>query len=143
MIAKSADDVKGRARFPRRRSASAVTASAGVRGQCSLQRTSLQGFTHTVKVERVVKGKKVTLKVSEYYPPDTNAAFKILQAYDKKQAFREKTEVQSTFSWAEFVRQTDAYLAEKKAKAAAAQAQITIEGRAEPCDAQCRGGRAA
>ena len=29
-------------------------------------------------------------------PPDVNAAFKILQAYDKNQPFREKTEVKST-----------------------------------------------
>jgi len=65
-------------------------------------------------------------------PPDTNAAFKILQAYDP--AFREKAEVKSTFSWAELVRQTDAYLAAKKAKAAAA-AQIAIEGTVERRDA--------
>jgi hypothetical protein len=55
-------------------------------------------------------------------------AFKILQAYDP--AFREKTEVKSTFSWANFIAETDRYLAEKKAKAQS----ILIEGTAEPGD---------
>jgi hypothetical protein len=91
----------------------------------SLYRRAM-GFTHTVRVERLVRGKKVTLKVSEYYPPDTNAAFKILQAYDKQQAFREKTEVKSTFSWANLIAETDRYLESKKA--------TVIEGTAEPTD---------
>jgi len=87
------------------------------------------GFTY--KAEKVfANGRR--MQVTEYLPPDTNAAFKILRAYDP--AFREKTEVKSTFSWVAMIRQTDAYLAEKKAKAAAA-AQIAIEGTVGPRDA--------
>ena len=43
-------------------------------------------------------------------PPDVTAAFKMLQVYDKNQPFREKTEVKSTFSWANPIAPIERYL---------------------------------
>ena len=54
------------------------------------------------------------MQTTEHVIPDVNAAIKILQAYDP--AFREKTEVKSTFSWASLIAETDRYLEEKAAK---------------------------
>lgn len=58
------------------------------------------GFTY--KSEKVFAN-GFRAKVTEYLPPDVNAAFKILQAYDKKQAFREKTETPPAFNLADIV----------------------------------------
>ena len=58
------------------------------------------GFTY--KAEKVFAN-GFRAKVTEYLPPDVNAAFKILQAYDKRQSFREKTEVKNTFSLADLI----------------------------------------
>jgi hypothetical protein len=58
------------------------------------------GFTY--KAEKVFAN-GFRAEVTEYLPPDASAAFKILQAYDKKQAFREKTEVTTPFSLADLV----------------------------------------
>ena len=65
-------------------------------------------------------------KVTEYLPPDVNAAFKILQAYDKKQAFRERTEVSNSFSLADLVALSMAHR-EAKARARAEEGRV-IEG---------------
>ena len=72
------------------------------------------GFTY--KTEKVFAN-GFRAKVTEYLPPDVNAAFKILQAYDKKQAFREKTEVKNSFNWAELV---ELSMKQREAKAEAA-----------------------
>jgi hypothetical protein len=86
------------------------------------------GFTYKSERVFVTRGKIIRVLTTEHVIPDVKAAFKILQAYDP--AFREKTEVKSTFSWANLIAETDRYLAEKKAKAQ----RITIEGTVEPRD---------
>ena len=67
-------------------------------------------------------------KVTEYLPPDVNAAFKILQAYDKKQAFREKSEVTSAFSLADLIAMS---WEQREAEKAAAEAGKLFEGDAQ------------
>jgi hypothetical protein len=70
-------------------------------------RTSLfrRAMGFTFKTEKVFQfqGEIIRGETTEYVPPDVNAAFKILQAYDKKQAFREKTETTPAFSLADLV----------------------------------------
>jgi hypothetical protein len=63
-------------------------------------------------VEGGSRGQDIRVPTTEHVIPDVNAAFKILQAYDP--AFREKTEFKSTFSWANFIAETDRYLEAKK-----------------------------
>jgi hypothetical protein len=43
------------------------------------------------------------MQTVEYLPPDPNAAFKILQAYDEKNAFVEKRQQTGGFDWADLV----------------------------------------
>jgi hypothetical protein len=81
-------------------------------------RTSLYrravGFTYKGERVFVSRGQVIRVQTTEHVIPDVNAAIKILQAYDP--AFREKTEVKSTFSWASLIAETDRYLEEKAAK---------------------------
>ena len=83
------------------------------------------GFTYKSEKIVVASGVPVRVPTKEYVIPDTNAAFKILQAYDKKQAFREKTEVTSTFSLADLVALS---MADREAKARALADGKLIEG---------------
>jgi hypothetical protein len=55
-----------------------------------------------VKIEKVFSN-GMRMRTAEYIPPDPNAAFKILQAYDEKQAFAEKRQQTGGFDWADLV----------------------------------------
>jgi hypothetical protein len=80
----------------------AITLSDGE--MASGARTGLyrRAVGYSQKVEKVfANGFRAT--VTEHIPPDPNAAFKILQAYDEKQAFAEKRQQTGGFDWADLV----------------------------------------
>ena len=86
------------------------------------------GFTYKAKKIVVAAGKIHRVETTEYVLPDTNAAFKILQAYDKKRAFREKVETTNAFSLADLIAISWADREKKRALEAQAEAKLIEDG---------------
>jgi transcriptional regulator with XRE-family HTH domain len=84
---------------------------------------------YTFECEKVFQfqGSIIRAATKEHVPPDVNAALRILQAYDREQVWREKTDakVNNTFSLADLV----ALSMEQRARKAAEQAKL-IEAQA-------------